>query len=125
MTPQPRNDGADSPFDMRESSQGDVTILTLTGACTMNHATALGDKIMDVARSPAKLVILDLTDLDFIESTNLGKIVAGYLHLRKRRGDLRVVSPQPRIRQLLDLTRLSTLFGVFDSIPDAVGQSPN
>lgn len=125
MTLNPRKGGSDAPFEMHEFIEGDVTVLTLHGACTMNHAIALGDKIMDLARSPANLVVLELSDLEFIESTNLGKIVAGYLHLRKRNGDLRIVSPQPRIRHLLDLTRLSTLFGVFDSIPDAVARPAN
>ena len=114
------SDGSnDAPFEMRESAHGHAAVLALAGACTMNDADALGEAIMQLAQSPADLVILELSNLEFIESTNLGKIVAGYLHLRKRNGDLRVVAPRPKIRKLLDLTRLSTLFGVFDSIPDA------
>lgn len=122
----PLSDGnKDAPFEMRESRHGEAAVLALCGACTMSDADALGDKIMHLAQGPADLVVLDLSGLDFIESTNLGKIVAGYLHLRKRRADLRIVSPQPKIRHLLDLTRLSTLFGVFDSIPDAIARRPN
>ncbi len=115
----------EQPFQMRESQHGEVTVLTLHGACTMSDAAALGDKIMDLARTPANLVVLELSKLEFIESTNLGKIVAAYLHLRKRQGDLRIVAPSPKIRELLDLTRLSSLFGVFESIPDAVGHRDN
>ncbi|MCB9851768.1 MAG: STAS domain-containing protein [Phycisphaerales bacterium] len=122
----PTSDGnKDAPFEMRVSTHDEATVLALCGACTMSDAESLGDKIMEIALSPAALLVLELSDLEFIESTNLGKIVAGYLQLRKRHGDLRVVAPQPKIRHLLDLTRLSTLFGVFDSIPDAVGKRPH
>lgn len=125
MTPEPRNEGKDAPFEMRESTQQNAAVLALIGACTMDHATELGDAIMKVAQAADRLVILDLSRLDFIESTNLGKIVAGYLHLRKRHGDLRLVAPKPQIRELLDLTRLSTLFGVFNTLPDAINHQPN
>ena len=125
MTTTSRGGGGDAPFQMRETLHGDVTVLALHGACTMSDAADLGDKIMELAKSPANLVVLELSQLEFIESTNLGKIVAGYLQLRNRQGDLRIVAPQPKIRHLLDLTRLSTLFGVFDSVPDALSRRDN
>jgi len=120
-----RQAGGDPPFDMRAEAHGDAVVLTLSGACTMSDAAALGDELVKLAASSAKVVVLDLSALEFIESTNLGKIVAGYLKLRKRGGDLRIVKPQPEIRNLLELTRLSSLFGVFHSIADAVNAPSN
>lgn len=115
----------DSVFDMRLDRRGESVVLTMSGACTMSDAGRLGRQLLELVESPVRIVVLDLSELEFIESTNLGKIVAGYLKLRKRGGDLRIVKPQPEIRNLLELTRLSSLFGVFQSLSDAVNAPLN
>lgn len=116
-----RQNGGDSTFEMcLEESRGESSVLTMAGSCTMSDAAALGKQLLDLAESNAKIVVLDISALEFIESTNLGKIVASYLKLRKRGGDLRIVKPQPEIRNLLEVTRLSSLFGVFHSVSDAI-----
>lgn len=109
----------DQPFDLRVERSGDEAIVRLSGSCTMVVAGQLGDCLLRLASESVRVIIIDMSGLDFIESTGLGGIVAGYLRLRRSQGELRIVAPAPAIRQLLELTRLTQLFTVHANIESA------
>lgn len=114
----------DTPFCLKvERIDGDA-VVRLTGSCTMLVAAQLGDCLLRLAAESTRLIIIDMSQLDFIESTGLGGIVAGYLRLRRSQGELRMVGPKPAIRQLLELTRLTQLFTVHDSVEAARKNAP-
>lgn len=87
-------------------------------------AGQLGDCLVRLASESVRIIIIDMSGLDFIESTGLGGIVAGYLRLRRSQGELRIVAPAPAIRQLLELTRLTQLFTVHANIESALNAPP-
>ena len=64
----------------------------------------------------ARVVVVDLTDLTFIDSTMLGVLVATGRRLRADGGQLAVVCPDEQIRRLFDMTRISELVSVLPSI---------
>jgi anti-sigma B factor antagonist len=109
----------DKPFSLKvERTAGDA-VVRLAGSCTMVVAAQLGETLLRLASESVRLIILEMSELDFIESTGLGGIVAGYLRLRRIQGELRIVGPRPAIRQLLELTRLTQLFSLHDSVESA------
>lgn len=87
-------------------------------------AGQLGECLLRLASESVRVIIIDMSGLDFIESTGLGGIVAGYLRLRRSQGELRIVAPAPAIRQLLELTRLTQLFSVHANIETARAAPP-
>ena len=115
----------DQPFDLRVEQSGHQAIVRLTGSCTMVVSGQLGDCLLRLASESVRLIIIDMSGLDFIESTGLGGIVAGYLRLRRAQGELRIVAPAPAIRQLLELTRLTQLFSVHENIESARKAPPS
>lgn len=64
-----------------------------------------------------------MSDLDFIDSTGLGGIVAAHLRGRHHRSAIRLVNPRPAIREILDVTRLNHLFPVHDTLDAALAAS--
>ncbi|HKQ49983.1 MAG TPA: STAS domain-containing protein [Phycisphaerae bacterium] len=110
---------SDQPFDLRVEQSGHEAVVRLTGSCTMVVAGQLGECLLRLASESVRVIIIDMSGLDFIESTGLGGIVAGYLRLRRSQGELRIVAPAPAIRQLLELTRLTQLFTVHANIESA------
>ena len=76
----------DSPFSIEVELRGDAAVVRLTGSCTMDVAGKLGDCVKGLASEDMRLLVLELSALDFIESTGLGNIVAGYLRIRRHRG---------------------------------------
>lgn len=97
-----------------------VAIVRLAGSCTMNVASQLVDCLATLASESVPLIILEMSALDFIESTGLGAIVAAYLSCRRYGGEVRLVSPESSILKLLEITRLTQLFRVFESVEDAI-----
>jgi anti-anti-sigma factor len=95
-------------------------VVKIGGSCSMMEATRLGEELQRVMIKQPRLILLDMSELDFITSDGLGSIVAGYLRCRKYHGDIRLINPAAGIRQLLELTRLTNLFGVYRTIDEAL-----
>jgi anti-anti-sigma factor len=110
----------DKPFSLSVERQPRGAVVRLRGACTMEVSAQIGERLVALASEPIHLVVLDMSALDFIESTGLGGIVAGYVRARRNQGEVRVVAPPDAIRDLLELTRLTQLLRVFETIDDAL-----
>ncbi|MCG8408396.1 MAG: STAS domain-containing protein [Phycisphaerales bacterium] len=115
----------DTPFSMKVKKHDRSVVMRLSGSCTMNVAAQLGENIKKLASESPRFIVLEMSTLDFIESTGLGSIVAGYLRLRRHQGEVRLVAPSEAIARLLDLTRLTQLFEVYKTVDEALASSPN
>lgn len=122
--PQKATPVKETPFAIEVERAGAAATVRLGGSCTMTVAAQVGETLSRLATEQIRYIVVDMTGLDFLESTGLGGIVAGYLRLRRSGGDLCLVAPQPSIRHLLDLTRLTQLFRVFDRTEDALKCCP-
>jgi len=115
-----RFEPTETPFGLRVDERGRTAVIELSGSCTMSDAGRLKDGLRQQAERDIDLIILDMRKLDFIESTGLGGIISGYLRLRRRHGELRIVQPLPPIQHLLELTRLTQLFRVYPTVESAM-----
>jgi anti-sigma B factor antagonist len=114
----------DTPFDIDVERRAGAAVVKLTGSCTMDVSARLGECLVTLASEPTPRIVLELSGVDFIESTGLGGIVAGYLRCRRNNGEVCFVSPQPSILELLELTRLTQLFRIFDCVEAALAAGP-
>lgn len=111
---------AQTPFSIEVESAEGAQVVRPIGSCTMEVAESLSRRLLELASTPQPLVVIDLAKLDFIESTGLGGLVSGYLRARRQGGEIRLLSPAPAIRELLELTRLTQLFQVHGTLKDAL-----
>ena len=111
----------DTPFLIEIEHRPNGVIARLSGSCTMEVSSTLGECLVELASEQPHVIVLEMSSLDFIESTGLGGIIAGYLRCRRQQGEVRLVAPQESILALLQLTRLTQLFRIFDTIEDALG----
>ncbi len=114
-----RNDPNDSLSIEVERQDGSV-LVRLVGSCAMDTSERLTESMLKLASKPASLIIVDMSALEFIESTGLGGLVAAYLRCCRQNGEIRLVAPQPHVMHVLKVTRLIQLFHVFDSIDEAM-----
>lgn len=107
-------------LDIRESSREGVDILSLKGRLTVGEASSVREKITAVIVAGNVNVLLNLEHVEYIDSTGLGALVICFTSLKKAGGALKLVNPNKRNVELLLLTKLHTIFEVFNDEQDAV-----
>jgi anti-sigma B factor antagonist len=107
-------------LDIRETEREGVTILTLKGRLTVGESSSIREKVNEALAKGCNKVILDLSEVEYIDSTGLGSMVICYTTIKKAGGALKLVNLNKRNIELLLLTKLHTIFEVFSDERDAV-----
>jgi anti-sigma B factor antagonist len=107
-------------LEISESTREGVTILSLKGRITAGETNAIREKVDGEIAAGHLNVILDLSHVDYVDSTGLGGMVICYTSLKRQGGALKLVNPNKRNIELLALTKLYTVFEVFTEVQDAV-----
>ena len=107
-------------LEIQESTREGIVILTLKGRLTVGESSSIRERIQVLAAAGHLKAVLDLTHVDYIDSTGLGAMVICYTSLKKQGGALKLVNPNKRNVELLLLTQLHTVFEVFNEVQDAV-----
>ena len=100
---------------------GGVTIVDLSGRITLGEASvAVRDVINDLMGKGNKKVLLNLRDVDYIDSSGIGLLVSSFTTVRSQGGQLKLVNLSKRIGDLLKITKLYSLFDIKDDEAAAV-----
>jgi anti-sigma B factor antagonist len=95
---------------------GDVRILDCSGKIELGEGTmAIRNTIRDILQSGAKRIILNLSDVNYIDSSGVGELVSTYTTVANSGGQLKLLNLTKKIRELLTITKLLTVFDVSDS----------
>lgn len=99
----------------------DVVVMTINmERATLREADELRNLINNKVDSGYRKVIIDITAVEFIDSTFLGVIVGSLKKVTKLNGDLKLVGFKPAVRSMFELTRLFRVFETFGDIQEAV-----
>jgi anti-sigma B factor antagonist len=93
-------------------------VLTLAGPLTAKNGATFQTAIR--REEPAETLILDLSDVPYVDSEGLGLLVAAYVSRQKAGRQMILTGINPRVQKLLEITRISGLFLVFSSPGEAV-----
>ncbi|MGO4880019.1 MAG: STAS domain-containing protein [Bryobacteraceae bacterium] len=106
-------------INVRES--GNVVILDLIGRITIGEeVTALRDSIKEHLDSGQKNILLNLAEVSYIDSTGLGQFVGSFATVTSHGGQLKLLNMQKKMHELMQITKLITVFETFTSEPAAV-----
>jgi anti-sigma B factor antagonist len=104
-----------------ERSSGSVIILDVKGALTLTDgAEVLRDKVRSLLQQGHKHVLVNLGHVPYMDSAGLGELVQEYATTTRQRGQLKLLNTTQRINDLLVITKLSTIFDMFDNEAAAV-----
>lgn len=111
------------PRDLRMDvdRRGSASIVRLAGSAHMSVATTLREQLVGLIDQDTPRLVLDLADLEFINSVGLGAIIAAHLRCRHYNGDVKIVAPRPEIEHLLSVTKLTRILPVHPSVDAALG----
>jgi anti-sigma B factor antagonist len=94
---------------------GDVTVIDAAGRITLGEGSStFRDSIQELTAKGHKKVLLNLGDVSYIDSSGIGELVSGFTTVSNAGGQLKLLKLTKRIQDLLQITKLYTIFEVFD-----------
>jgi anti-sigma B factor antagonist len=100
---------------------GDVTVVDAAGRITLGDgASMFRDTIRDLAASGHKKLLLNLAEVSYIDSSGIGELVSGFTTVSNQGGNVKLLNLTKRVKDLLQITKLYTVFDVFEDEAAAV-----
>jgi anti-sigma B factor antagonist len=98
-----------------------VTVVDLSGRITLGEgSTILRDTVRELLGRGQKKILLNLGDVNYIDSSGIGELVSGYTTVTNQGGHLKLLNLTKKVRDLLQITKLYTVFDVFDEETTAI-----
>jgi anti-sigma B factor antagonist len=98
-----------------------VTILDIHGKITIGEGSAeIRNKVRDLLQSGRKHILLNLGDVSYVDSSGIGELVSSYTTVTNQGGDLKLLNLTRKLRELLAITKLLTVFDSFEDEKEAI-----
>lgn len=109
-------------MNVTERKNGSVTILDVSGNITLgDSADALRDKVRSVLQAGGKQIVVNLSGVSYMDSAGLGELVSAHATSARQGAALKLANATKRLQDLLVITKLSTVFDMYDDEASAVG----
>ena len=99
------------------------TIVAVGGEIDVYTAPKLRDKVTELVGDGHYNLVIDMENVDFLDSTGLGVLVGGLKRVRAHDGSLDLVCTQQRILKILKITGLTEVFGIYETADQAIAAS--
>jgi anti-sigma B factor antagonist len=100
---------------------GDVSVIDLSGRITLGEGSGLvRSTIKGAVNSGQKNILVNLQDVSYIDSAGLGEMVGSYATVTNMGGSIKLLHPQSKVHDLLQVTKLYTVFIAFDDETEAL-----
>ncbi len=100
---------------------GDVTVIDASGRITLGEgASALRDVVRDMVAKGTRKILLNLSEVSYIDSSGIGELVSAFTTVSNAGGTLKLLGLTKRVHDLLQITKLYTVFDVHDDEAHAV-----
>jgi anti-sigma B factor antagonist len=101
---------------LKERRVGDVSILDLQGRLVLDDGDALlRDRINDLVNEGRLKIVVNLHDVTYVDSCGVGVLIAKYVSVRSKGGDVKLLHLTPRSHRVMEISKLLTVFETFDS----------
>ncbi len=108
-------------LNIQKRRAGDVTILDLQGDITIGTSgVIINDAIKGLVEQGKNKVLLNLAKVNFVDSSGLGNLIASFNTVRGAGGEIKLLNLTKRVRDIMVITKLVTVFDVFDQELDAL-----
>ena len=109
-------------MEFEQRIAGNVAIIKVTGDITLNKGgdVLLKDKVQSLIQQGHKHLLVDLSGVSYVDSAGLGELVQAYATTKNRGGALKLLNVTKRLRDLLVVTKLLTVFEAFDNEASAL-----
>ncbi|HEX8197223.1 MAG TPA: STAS domain-containing protein [Pyrinomonadaceae bacterium] len=106
---------------INERQAGDVTVLDMSGRITIGEGSvALRTAIRRLLEEGKKKILLNLGGVGYIDSSGIGELVSSFTAINKEQGQLKLLKLTQKLRDLLAITKLLTVFDTYDDEQEAL-----
>lgn len=112
--------GVSKPMKLDVAQKPGGAVVSLAGSISGTEADRLRQALEGLAAQKVPVIVVDMGQVDYISSMGLGAIITGHLRCRHHHGQIRLARPRPMVRELLATTRLTQIFGIYDSVEQAL-----
>jgi anti-sigma B factor antagonist len=100
---------------------GDVAVIDVAGRITLGEgSSALRDALRDLINKNQKKILLNLGEVNYIDSSGIGELVSGFTTVTNSGGNLKLLNLNKRVKDLLQITKLYTVFDVHEDEAGAI-----
>jgi anti-sigma B factor antagonist len=100
---------------------GDVQVLDCSGKITLGEGTmAVRNTVREVLKNGGKKIVLNLAEVNYIDSSGIGELVSTFTTVTNQGGQLKLLKLTKKIQELLAITKLLTVFQVYNDEQEAV-----
>jgi anti-anti-sigma factor len=108
-------------MDIAVRKDNDITIVDFKGRLAIGVSDSILPRIIEeILTGGSKKILLNLSEMDYIDSNGLGELVQVYREAQRRGASLRLLKPQDRVTKTLRLTNLLPMFSVYESEEEAM-----
>jgi anti-sigma B factor antagonist len=108
-------------LNITERQAGDITVLDMSGKVTIGEGSvALRNTIRRLLGEGKKKILLNLGQVGYVDSSGIGELVSSFSAVNREGGSLKLLNLTQKIQDLLAITKLLTVFDVYDSESEAV-----
>jgi anti-sigma B factor antagonist len=98
----------------------DIAILSLTGEVEVANAAQVRDAALKLVSGGSKYLVVDLSGVEYMDSTGLGTLVGLHKRLRESGGQVLIAGAQPRVKRIFDITGLTQVFRMHEDVSAAL-----
>lgn len=108
-------------MNIEKEKVNDVVVLRPVGKLVIGDPIeAFRETLNSVVKDGARKVVIDLSKVDYMDSTGLGELVRAFTTLKKNNGELKLASMTSKIKDLMTMTKLLTVFENYENLDDAI-----
>jgi len=98
-----------------------ITLVEVRGRIDSMNANESGAALADTISNGHTQLVLDLGSVEYMSSAGLREIVSALKKVKRETGDMRLAQPSPRVREVLEMAGLDTIFRIFPTQSEAIG----
>lgn len=106
-------------LSIADSMRGDFHVLQLAGDIDVETSRTLRAHIVERVTAPSARIVVDLTAVDFMDSSGLGALVSGW-QLTREDGDFRIAGANSVVRRVLTITGMEDVFAIYPNVAEAL-----
>lgn len=100
---------------------GDVVVIDVSGRITLGKgSSSLREGIRELMAQGSRKILLNLGEVSYIDSSGIGELVSAFTSVANQGGQLKLLNLTKRVKDLLQITKLYTVFDIYDNEASAV-----